>query len=237
MKIKQNNAHEFALFFTTLAATKDTLTIKDPHVVQRITTILRLKPGGSIILFNQTHHARFTCALFSRKEVSGTLGTLQKNKELTPHITVLLPLLKRDALEAAVYGLTECGANSIQLITTEKVHRKWQRQKELERLQRIIIAAAEQSKHFALPTLLAPINLQEAVEQLGGTQLLFADAKGGRLPLLKSGKVNLLVGPEGDLSLSEKEFITQKNALFFKLTPTILRAQQAAIIALSLLRI
>lgn len=237
MKKKQNNVHEFALFFAALAETKDTFTIKDSDTVQRITNVLRLKPGGVVILFNKTHHAQFTCSLFSRKEVSGTLSALQKNKKVTPHITVLLPLLKRDALESAVYGLTECGGNSVQLITTEKVQRKWQGQKELERLQRIIISAAEQSKHFSFPNILAPINLQEAVQKLEGIPLLFADTKGKKLPPLTSQKIVLLVGPEGDLSASEKEFITQKNALFFKLTPTILRAQQAAIIALSLLRI
>jgi len=37
----------------------------------------------------------------------------------------LLPLLKRDAFEQAVYGLVEAGVNDIQPVITEKTNCKW----------------------------------------------------------------------------------------------------------------
>ena len=59
------------------------------------------------------------------------------NTILQPHITVLLPLLKRDDLDTVLYSLVEMGVNTIQLMITKKVQRKWGKEKEYDRLQRV----------------------------------------------------------------------------------------------------
>ena len=87
---------------------------------------------------------------------------------------------------------------------------------------------------FSFPDLLAPIDLSEALSRYSKVPLLFADPAGEALCPPK-GDCVLLVGPEGDLTATEKALIKQR-ATFFKLTPTILRAQTAAVLSVGMLR-
>jgi RsmE family RNA methyltransferase len=242
-----NSTHQFAIYSTELtkllAAGKQFLiTHADLH--HRIKQVLRLDVGDICILFDATQHATIKIIALDKKSITAELLNIQSNKQLTPHITCFIPLLKRDALAEAIYNATELGANGIQLIITQKVQRPWDGTKELERLQRIIIAAAEQSKHFALPELKTPVALEKALTSLPqATNRLFCDPTGAPLlPLLqeisakKISQVALMVGPEGDLLPTEKELLTQHQFIFCALTPTILRAPQAVTVVLGSLR-
>lgn len=238
----KDNKHEFALFYSDLPVENSTHTvlIKDVSLVQRISSVLRLKAGDGLILFNQKIHAQVELKDCSKKACSVLVKTWHNNKKLLPVITVFLPLLKRDAFESALYASTALGATQIQLIQTEKT-RKWQGQKELERLERIVIAAAEQSKNFNFPFILPPCPLQEALKMHHNvTQKLFADPTGKHFSeILKNHKKEqdmlLFVGPEGDLTTSEKQLL--KDAFVFcKLTPTILKSEQALALLLGMVR-
>lgn len=231
--MNKNDQHEFALYYSELKQTKE-LTFLDHDLVSRIGSVLRLKSGESVILFNQHYHALFLLKEVSHKKVSGTLGQLQINTQYEPHITLLLPVLKREALENAVYGAVESGVSEIQLVLTQKVQRKWQ-PKDLERLNRIIIAAAEQSKCFAAASLYEPIQLEAALEKYQHQKLYFADPAGIELQKVEND-CSVLIGPEGDLTESEKEQLKKYNPQFFKLTPTILRAQLAAVVSVAIIR-
>jgi RsmE family RNA methyltransferase len=149
-------------------------------------------------------------------------------------------LLKREALEQAIYSAVELGVNKVQLLITEKVQRNWQ-VKELERLKHIMIAAAEQSKCFAIPQLLEPVPLLDV--PLSGSTVFF-DPEGEALAdvLIKDlyqkqiDSLTVVIGPEGDLTESEKFYLQKQQALFICLTPTILRAQQAVALGVGILR-
>jgi RsmE family RNA methyltransferase len=45
-----------------------------------------------------------------------------------------------------------------------------------------------------------------------------------------------MVGPEGDLTHAEKEFLKEKNVVFCRLTPTVIRSKDALMIGLGVLR-
>ncbi len=229
----KDNKHEFALFYSDLSSQKsgDTLLISNVSLVQRITSILRLKPNDRLVLFNQEMHVQVQLKNCSKKSCSFMVESGSKNKILKPEITVLLPVLKRDALESALYSCVALGASIVQLITTEKT-RKWQGGKEFERLQRITISAAEQSKHFAFPTVKPPLSLANALEQYKATtHKFFADPQGvsclEKMSTLDVKKDFLLmVGPEGDLATGEKELL-KKDFIFVALVPTVLKSEQA----------
>jgi 16S rRNA U1498 N3-methylase RsmE len=51
-----------------------------------------------------------------------------------------------------------------------------------------------------------------------------------------SGNILLLVGPEGDLTLEEKEIVRANKFIFCALTPTIMRAVQATGLAAGFVR-
>src|SRR5204863_10150676 len=97
---------------------------------------------------------------------------------MSPKITVFLPALKKDALETALYQLTVLGINHIQLYTSSKAYRESISPTFKERWQRIMIAAAEQSKQLVLPILSSPITFEKILEIPHENPLYFADPEG-----------------------------------------------------------
>jgi 16S rRNA (uracil1498-N3)-methyltransferase len=156
-----------------------------------------------------------------------------------------LPLLKKDDFETALYSLVELGTTTIQLIATQKTQRSWAGEKELDRCQRIMIAAAEQSKNFIIPTLIPPIHLTEYLKKITENEhpKIYFDPQGSAgLALLnnlaqqKAKHYMLMVGPEGDLTQSEKELLQAKSFYFCQLTPTVLRSVSAVILGAGIMR-
>lgn len=242
--------HEFALYLNNLSSLLEqqpgeSITIDNKDLFHRMTRVLRLRPGQKIILFDAMQHIQLILEdLEGKSRIIGHIHMRTINKRLVPDITFVLPILKREDLSDAVYGLTEAGVNSIQLVTTQKVQRAWAGDKEFERLQRVVIAAAEQAKQFALPFLHKPLPLYEYVMGLHPEALkLYADPEGSALfdtiqylHAQHSPKLFIMIGPEGDLTPSEKELLRSVPFDFFALTPTILRAKEAALISAAVFR-
>lgn len=239
-----NATHEFALYYSLLqhySLKKDAhISIDDKDLIHRIMHVLRLKENESFKLFDQTNHATVRIDAVQKKAISLTVIDHAPNHILKPHITFYLPLLKRESLESAIYSCVEVGANQIQLIITKKIHRAWQN-KEMERLQKIAIAAAEQSKNFAFPEICSPQTLQEALKtNKAGVSIFFDPTGKNPSDIIKkaqlASKIALMVGPEADLEAEEKEALLAQNWLFCPLTPTVLQAQTAVSLGLGLFR-
>lgn len=241
--------HEFAVFIDqfsyliTSIAPGGILTLEGEDIYHRLIRVLRLRPDDACILFDQEMHGRFVLQeLQGKTRIQGILHTKQSNTVLYPTITVWLPLLKRDDADMALYALTEIGVNNVHLVNTEKVQRLWGGERERARLQRIIIAAAEQSKNFAFPNLSPPISFDDALTKAAGTKI-FCDPAGSPLftvmEFLHTNRpehVSLFVGPEGDLTTAEKERMKKEDVIFCALTPTVLRSVQAAAIGSGVIR-
>ncbi len=240
------STHEFALFFPQLSQINANnnqsplpCSIDDPDLVHRIQHVLRLAPDEQCVLFDRLRHGTFTIQTVSKKRILGSITAITENRVLTPIITYCVPLLKRDALDQALYALTEMGITTIQLVSTHKSGRMWT-DKEFERAQRVIIAAAEQSKHFAYPKLLPPIPFKHMLSTYMNTVAykLYCDPAGETLweciqqvYVQNPAHIILMAGPEADLTNEEKEQLRVHQVRFCALTPTVLRAYQA--IALS----
>lgn len=247
-KKNNHNEHQFAFYYprTTpeivdAAHTQKVYQLDDKMLCTRISSIVRLGQGESFILFDAMHHVECTIVTLDKK-ISISCSNAHKNIQHEPHITFLLPVLKREAFEEAIYSLTEIGVNIIQPILTAKMQRQLLFDKEKERISRIIWSAAEQSKNFAFPTINPPLpfNNISSLDQSNNCSLFF-DPEGK--PLIgqidsfdKYEKFTLMIGPEGDLTTQEKDTLKQLGFTFCALTPTILRAQQAAALSAGILR-
>ncbi len=165
--MKQQEKHLFALYYDAapepIGSEQE---IKEKALFQRMQSILRLSAGDTCIFFNREQHALVRILGFEKKALRVVTEKIKKNRIYKPAITYLLPLLKREAFEQAIYFLVEAGVQKIQLAVTAKLKRKWGGQKELDRLQRIVIAAAEQSKNFAFPVLQSPASLSDKLPKL-----------------------------------------------------------------------
>ena len=241
-------SHEFAFFVPQLniVNAQQNYIIHDSELIHRMIQVLRLQVGDTCILFDSHMHTVATIQeIIKNKTINVRIIKSIPTSSLEPKITFLLPILKKEALEEAVYSLVEMGVNRIVLVTTAKTQRHWGGDKELQRLQRIYIAAAEQAKQFASVELIAPMQLKKALEQYVQNKkiALFFDAQGTILRdsfLFRKDsdkhEIIALIGPEGDLIEEEKQLVDKYGFVRIKLTPTILRASQAAALGAGIIR-
>lgn len=182
--------------------------------------------------------------LTSKRLIVAQVKEVKKNTPLAPALTLYLPILKKEALEYAIYVAAQMGATTIIPIITEKSQRKIP---DHTRLEKIMIAACEQAKNFALPELKEPLTLSAALEgptlhegTKGSTIKIYFDDEGSPLgELLKENKTKTLavtLGPEGGFTKQETDLLQQASFTSYKLTPTILRSREAVTAGLGALR-
>lgn len=250
--MKNKEKHEFAICVELLSSlikdkkVEDTIILSDEKLVHRIKQVLRLERGNTCILFDRFVHISVSITAFiGKKNISFVIVSIKDNIVLYPAVTFLLPLLKRDDFESALYALAEVGVSTIQLVFTQKTMQQWNSERDWDRANRILIAAAEQSKNFIYPELKNPISVADTLHLYKDDKAvkIFFDAAGKKLfdiiPILHESKgknIVLFIGPEGDLVLEEKKMIQANNFIFCALTPTIIRAVQAAAIGAAFIR-
>lgn len=242
-----SSQHTFALYVSDVSsrirASKE-ITLDDVAIVHRIRSVLRLSIGEKLILFDGKQQASSILAQVTKKSVVMHVVKSTPIVPLHPVITVLLPVLKREALERMVYACVELGATTIQFVHTEKSQRLASSGKEQQRMHALMVAAAEQSKQLAFPNIIMPCSLQEALHVHKDIKVkIVADSSG--MPLyevltqIRDKKENTIVitlGPEGDFTDAEKALLHAASYQSVCLTPTVLRAQQAGALLLGVIR-
>jgi len=220
-----------------------TIWLQDQDLIHRLIKVIKIQKDDEFVLFDKKQHVGLHVLAVLKKEIQVCIVSIQSNVVLQPKITYLLPLLKKDALEQAVYSLAEIGVSEICLVITAKSRQSLMSEKELQRLCSIIIAAAEQSKNYVFPELLEPQELSEAVSglSLSASKIVF-DASGEsffdvRTKLKDLPEVALLVGPEGGLMQEELSLLENQNFQMCELTQTTLRAVQAVAVSAALFRL
>jgi len=215
--------------------------LNDLEIVHRLVKVLRFEIGQKIIFFDSSYHGIVEIVDVSKKDLSVKILNFDNNIKESSEVVFLLPLLKKEALEEAVYSLTEIGISQIQLVVTEKSRHKLLHEKEFHRLESIIIAAAEQSKNYTYPKIFTPIHLSEVVYQDQSLKIVF-DPQGESFFNLRNKKatqekIYLLVGPEGGLTFQELQKLENDSFEKYHLTSTILRAVQAVAVGAALFKI
>lgn len=242
----QNGKHEFAIYYAGLRESiqgrqlGDVVQITDETIVGRIRNILRLEPNEIVILFDDTHHASVTIVAIQKNSITLKINSVAASSPLQPSIQMLLPILKREAMEDCLAAMCELGVTTIQPVITAKS----QRNVDIERALKIMRAAAEQSKQFAIPKILPIITLEDALGKMSKSTLnIFFDVAGESLrnylgPLDQKSDTSFvcLVGPEGDLTADEKRSVKEAGFTLVKLTPTVLRSWQAAFLGVGIIR-
>ncbi len=239
--------HEFALYVSRLSASKAGQTITaDASLAHRVKNVLRLRQEDTVILFDDVFYVTAQITQIEKRSVSFTVLSFDKIHPLEPTINLMLPFLKPDAFEAALYTSVEMGATTVQPVFVRKGHA---RLFSAERILKVMRAAAEQSKNFYIPPVHAPLEFEQLINQIAQKQepIIFFDPQGATLletfgavqnKLTKMAKPSLIlmIGPEGDLTDEEKNALRELGVQFCALTPTILRSFQALAVGLGAFR-
>ena len=181
----------------------------------------------------------------ARSAVISIEGVCEGTKESPLELVLLQGLLKGDRPEFIVQKTTELGLSGICFYTTARTVPRVDgegAEKKLSRWRKAAVEAAKQCGRTTLPNITFAASLKEAVDGSKADLKLLMWEKNDALSLkdVFSGKrpasAALLVGPEG--GLSEDDALTAERAGFRKagMGPRILRAETAAIAAVTLVQ-
>ncbi len=245
-----NNRHIFALYLEnvhqSIAHTTcgKSFIVQDKQLCSRALVVLRLAIGDRLILFDGQAHVLLSIQRVDAKKnlIEGVLDEITFNRALQPAITLFQCLTQKTAFEEIVYTATQMGVTRLVPVISEKVQRKWGDERDIERLHKIMIAAAEQSKSFVLPVIEKPVKLRDVVGD-GVSHNLFFSPDGEPLRNLlhamqttKPTKMNILIGSEGGLTDKEEQLLLDACWKSYALTPTILRSVDAVVVGLGSIR-
>jgi 16S rRNA (uracil1498-N3)-methyltransferase len=196
--------------------------------------VMRLGVGAELLVFDDISGewlARIAEA--GKKRMSLIVERQTREPESIPDVWLAFAPVKRAQTDWLVEKATELGVARLAPVITNRTVTE---RVKLERLETIAIEAAEQCGRTRVPQIVEPIHLRRFVEELDPARhFYFADEAGGD-PLASSfreGPAVILVGPEGGFTEEERSFVRGSGASAISLGPRILRAETAALAALS----
>lgn len=203
-----------------------------------LSQVLRKRPGDALRLFNGRDG-----------EWDGTLLAVARDRAMlraerrlapqrgVPEVTLLVAVLKRDAMEAAVQAAVELGvARIVPVLAARSVPDRVN----VARLGLIAREASEQCERMEVPQIAPPIGLAAALDVWGNAPLFVAAERRGARPLPAAiagcrPPAGLLIGPEGGFTGPELDAaLSRAFVVPVTLGPRILRARTAVAAALAI---
>ena len=203
-----------------------------------LTNVMRRAVGETVLVFNgRDGEWRAIVVEVGKRACAVTLETRTRPQAMGPDLDLVVALVKRTRLETIVEKATELGARRVRLVVTRNTNAD---NAKLSRLQAIATEAAEQTGRIEVPEILAPERLDRVLDEWDpARRLVFCDEAGAARPMLKAlspaGAGAVLIGPEGGFCEAERRRLRDAPYVTaVSLGPRILRADTAAIAALSL---
>jgi 16S rRNA (uracil1498-N3)-methyltransferase len=212
------------------------------EVARRLANVLRLREDDPLLLF--AGDGREWLARIRRVEARAVLAEVVELARLGAPPRLLLDvrcaLVRPQRFDWAVEKVTEAGADVIGALVTERTTERSTDGARRARWERIAAEAAEQSGRLWVPAIAPTSRLEEALQAAAGP-ILVGDARGmafgeaaRRIP--ESGRLTVLVGPEGGFSERELAAAEACGALLASFGPHTLRSETAAVVATALIR-
>ena len=196
--------------------------------------VLRKGVGDELLVFDgRSGEWLATITEAGKKRMTLAIDRSTRPAETLPDLTLAFAPVKRAQTDWLVEKATELGVARLQPVTTRRTIAERVR---LDRLEAIAIEAAEQCGRTVLPEILEPTPLDRFVKSSAQNPLYFADEQGGEViaKALRPGPAAILIGPEGGFTDEERALVRKaKHAVAISLGPRILRAETAALAAVS----
>jgi 16S rRNA (uracil1498-N3)-methyltransferase len=212
--------------------------VHDVSIIKQWTKVFRYHVEDSVILFNgDGNDVTFSISSISQKEI--TLLRKQIHASYIPRkkVTLFLSIIKKDNFELVVQKATELGVSVIIPILSARSEKK---NLNIERLEAIATEASEQCGRGDVPAISPITSLTSVLDtmacdvsyvlQMGGRSILHQDIQDS---FKKTQSIGLFIGPEGGWSPEEELLFKEKGINPLKLGETVLRAETAAIVAVS----
>ena len=200
-----------------------------------LTKVMRIKIGDNFSLFNSNGEWLAKILDISKGIVEFIIIEKLRHKDITKEIWLAFSPIKSNYFNFMIQKSTELGVTRfIPIIFDRTIVRKINK----ERVEKVIIEAAEQSNRINVPSIQEPQNLRSFLNN--NMDLIFTDlnSKNKKLDLKKltDNPTCIIIGPEGDFSEGEREqIISFKGVQPIKINENILRSETAVISAISII--
>jgi 16S rRNA (uracil1498-N3)-methyltransferase len=211
---------------------KDKLDKSQSHYISKV---MGIKESEVFSLFNSNGEWEAKILNISKSLVEFNITKQLRQKEYPKELWLAFSPIKSNYFNFMIQKATELGVTKfLPIIFDRTVVRKINK----ERLEKVIIEAAEQSNRINVPSIEEPKSLKKFLDDKK-MDLIFTDlnSKTNKLDLKKltNNPSCIIVGPEGDFSETEREEILSYNGVqAIKINENILRSETAVISALSI---
>lgn len=214
---------------------RQTLSITNPDVLHQWKKVFRLQAQDNVILFDGSgKEYECTIEMLSKEKAEVVVGNAKEVPAPPREVWLCVALIKKDNFEWVAQKATELGVSHIVPVLAERSEKK---DINLDRLEKIVIEASEQSGRGTLPYVHGALSLDDALTLCAETRVFVFDPSGTSLQDTEkhgSGSVSLFIGPEGGWSKEELALFSTRSAEVRTLGSYILRAETAAVATVSL---
>ena len=215
----------------------------EPEDEHHILHVMRMKKDDEIeVVANDT---LFLCRIESTNPLNiYIVHQIDSDVEFNVDVTLLFALTKGDRTDLVVQKATELGVKRIALIQSERTVVKYEEKdiaKKCARYEKIMKEASEQSHRLLVPQMMGVFNLKKLPKEVFSDLNYVAyekdanDTSGMFANFDRNKSMTILVGPEGGFSEEEINALVKQGFIRTSLGKRILRAETAAIYALSVI--
>ena len=210
----------------------DKLDKSQSHYVSKV---MRLKEKEVFSLFNSSGEWEAKISNIKKSIVEFNVTKQLRHKENTKDLWLAFSPIKSNYFNFMIQKATELGVTRFLPIIFERtIVRKINK----ERLEKVIIEAAEQSNRITVPSIEDPQKLKSFLNN--DMDLIFTDLNTTNTKIdiekLTTKPTCVIIGPEGDFSEEEREEILKFNRVQpIKINENILRSETAVISVLSII--
>ena len=223
------------LFFSETLSTNMSgkLDKSQSHYVNKV---MRVKENEVFSLFNSSGEWEAKILSISRGIVQFNIIQQLRQKETTKELWLAFSPIKSNYFNFMIQKATELGVTKfLPIIFDRTIVRKINK----ERLEKVIIEAAEQSNRINVPSIEEPQSLNSFLKN-SEMDLIFTDLNTSNTKIdlnqLTSNPTCVIIGPEGDFSEVERQEILKFNGVqAIKINENILRSETAVISAISII--
>lgn len=221
--------------------------------VKHIYKVLRISPGEEVVLndCNGTEYLAKVSTVNKQEVLLDILNKIDINNESSVKIYLFQGLPKSQKMDLIVQKGTELGINEFIPTITHRVDVKLKGEfKKLDRLNRIALEAAKQSKRSIVPKVSEPIEFNEMLDRIQDLDLMLVPYENSKnfgiktlINSLRNEKnidniksIGIFVGPEGGIEEEEIEKLKETGAHIVTLGKRILRTETAGFVAATLIQ-
>ena len=219
---------------------KDDLFILESSDLHHICNVMRMRSGDFVeVVFDKI---LYRCKVEIGDSVLAFFDSIIPCNDDVMDIVLIVPVLKEQKFDLVLQKATELGVTRIIPIFTERciVKLNDKESKKLDRWSRIVKEASEQCKRISVPIIdnvcsISDLNFSDGVKLVCSTRENEKNLKNVMHNLNGCGKMYIVVGPEGGLSICEEEKLNSLGFVSITLGKRIMRVETVPMYVLSVL--